>query len=103
MLPSHKAEILNARMGRGELLDGHVEKGLILSGLFFADARTPRVELLIPFEEQDNLGLIGYFVGKLRMFSEIPIELHPQEVVSCFENTQGNSPFTGQEWPWFRN
>ena len=60
-LPSRKAKLLNARMGRGELLDGHVEKGLILSCLQFADARTPRVEFFIPFEEQNDLGIIGDF------------------------------------------
>ncbi len=81
-------------MGWGELLDGHVEKGLILSGLLFADARTPRVEFFIPFEEQNDLGMIGDLVGKLRMFSEIPIELHPQQAVSFFEDTQGHSPFS---------
>lgn len=90
-------------MGWGEFFDGHVEKRLILSCLFFADPGTPLVKFLIPFEEQDNLGIIGEFVGKLWMLSEVPIELHPQEVVSCFENTQGNSPFTAQELPWFRN
>lgn len=77
-LPSRKAKLLNARMGWSELLDGHVEKGLILSGLLFADARTPRVEFLIPFKEQDHLGIIGDFVGKFRVLSEIPVKLHPQ-------------------------
>lgn len=71
-----------------------IEKGLMLSGLFFADARTPCVECLIPFKEQNDLGIIGNFVGKLRMFSEIPIELHPQHAVSLFEDTQGRSPFS---------
>jgi hypothetical protein len=91
------------RVGWGKLLDGHIEKGLILSGLFFANPGTPLVEPLIPFEEEDHLGIIGNFLGKLRMFSEIPIKLHPQQAVSCFENTQGNPPFTGLELPWFRN
>jgi hypothetical protein len=60
--------------------------------LLFADSRTPRVEFLIPFEEQNDLGVIGDFVGKLRMLSEVPIELHPQQAVSCFENAQRDSP-----------
>ena len=76
-LPSRKAKLLNARMGRGEFLDGHVEKGLILSCLLFADARTPRVEFLIPFKEQDNLSVIGNLIGKLRMLSQVPIKFHP--------------------------
>jgi hypothetical protein len=63
-------------MGWGEFFDGHVEKGLILSGLFFADASTPRIEFLIPFEEENDLGIIGNLFSKLRMLSEIPIELH---------------------------
>ena len=79
-------------MGWGKFLDGHAEKGLILSGLLFADSRTPCVEFLIPFEEQNDLGVIGDFVGKLRMLSEVPIELHPQQAVSCFENAQRDSP-----------
>jgi hypothetical protein len=64
-------------MGWGKFLDGHVEKGLILSGLLFADPSTPLVEPLVPFEEKDHLRIIGNFFGKLRMLSEIPIELHP--------------------------
>ena len=64
-------------MGRDKFLDSHVEKGLILSGLFFADPGTPRIECLIPFEEQNDLGIIGDFFGKLRMLSEIPIKLYP--------------------------
>ena len=81
-------------MGRGELLDSHVENGLILGGLLVADLSTPLVECLIPFEEQNDLSIIGDFVGKLWMFPDVPIELHPQEVVSCFENTQERSPFS---------
>jgi hypothetical protein len=79
-------------MGRGELLDGHIEKGLILSGLLFADACAPRVECLIPLEEQNDLGIIGNFLGKLRMLSEIPIKLHPQQAVSFFISIHGSSP-----------
>lgn len=58
---SRKAKLLNARMGRGESLDGHVAKGLTLSGLLFADAYAPRIELLIPFEEENDLAIIGNF------------------------------------------
>ena len=65
-------------MGWGELLDGYVQQRLILSGLFFTDTRTPIIESLVPFEEQNDLGIIGNFLGKLRMLSEIPVELHPQ-------------------------
>jgi hypothetical protein len=79
-------------MGRGELLDGHIEKGLILSGLLFADARTPGVECLVSFKEEDNLGIIGDFFGKLRMLSEIPIELHSQQAVSLLIRIHGSSP-----------
>src|SRR6266850_1332087 len=79
-------------MGWGEFFDGHVEKRLILSCLFFADPGTPLVEPLIPFEEEDHLGIIGDFVGKLRMFSEIPIELHPQQAISLFISIHGSSP-----------
>ena len=64
-------------MGWGEFFDGHVEKRLILSCLFFADPGTPLVEPLIPFEEQNDLGIIGDFVGKLWVFPDVPIELHP--------------------------
>ena len=81
-------------MGWDKFLDSHVEKGLILSGLFFADPGTPRIEFLIPFEKQNDLGIIGDFFGKLRMLSEIPIELHPQQAVSLFEDSQGRSPFS---------
>lgn len=69
-------------MGGGELLDGHVEKGLILRGLLLADTRTPCVELFIPFEKQNDLGIIGNVLGELRMLSEIPVKLHPQQAVS---------------------
>ena len=77
-LPSRKAKLLNARMGWGEFLDGYVQQRLILSGLFFTDTRTPIIEFLVPFEEQNDLGIIGNFLGKLRMLSEILVELHPQ-------------------------
>ena len=63
-------------MGWGKFLDGHVEKRLILSGLFFPDLGTPFVESLIPLKEQDNLSVIGNLVGKLRMLSQVPTELH---------------------------
>jgi hypothetical protein len=73
---SHEAQFFDARMGWGELFDRHIEKGLILCRLFFADAHTPLVELFISFEKKDDLGIIGDFVSKLRVFPEIPIKLH---------------------------
>ena len=80
-------------MGRGELFDGHVEQRLILSGLLFADARTPLIEILIPFEEKNNLGVVWDLVDKFRMLPHVSVELQPQEAITCFENAQGNSPF----------
>jgi len=102
-LPSRQAKFLNARMGRSKLLDGHIEKGLILSGLLFADAHAPFVEILIPFEEQNDVGIVGDLVGKFRMLPQIPIKLHPQQAVSCFEDNRGLSFFIGRVLPWSRS
>ena len=63
-------------MGWSEFLDGHVQQGLILNGLFFTDPCAPLVELLVSFKEQNDLSIVRDLVGKFGMFLEVPIELH---------------------------
>lgn len=81
-------------MGWGKFLDGHVEKGQILSGLLFADPSTPRVEPLVPFEEKDHLGVVWDLVDKFWMLPHVSVELQPQEAITCFEEAQGHSPLS---------
>ncbi len=90
---SHEAQFFDTRMGWRQLLYRHVEKRLIRGRLFFADAHTPRIELLVSFEKKDDLSVIGNFVTKFQMLTHVSVELKSQETVTFFKDSQENSPF----------
>ena len=92
-LRGRQADLFNARAGWGEILDGYVQKRLIVNRLFFADARTLLVELLISFAEQNDPGVVGNFLKKLRMFLHVAVELDSQETMTFCKDTQKNGPF----------
>lgn len=90
-------------MGWGEFLDCHVEKRLILFRLFFADSRAPLIELLISFEQQDDLRILKYLADKFRMLPDVTIELQSQECITFFEDAHKSSIIIVQASPWFQS